>query len=59
MNILLKGDEARRIAPDATTAMAQYQRIMREEQKEDGPHYYAGNARRRIKQMERRRPGWR
>lgn len=53
----LKGDEARGIAPDATNAMLQYQRITREEQAEDQPLYYGGNARRLIRQMERRRRG--
>jgi hypothetical protein len=33
----------------------QYQRIMREEQEEDEPGYYGGNARRRIRQLQRRR----
>lgn len=55
LHLALKGDEAKGIAPDLTSAMVQYQRFMREEQQEDGPHYHVGNARRRIRQMDRRR----
>jgi hypothetical protein len=57
LNALVKGDEARGIPPDPTTAMVQYQRIMREEQEDEEPGYYGGGARRRIQQMMRRRRG--
>ena len=55
LNDIRKGDELRGVPPDPTSAMVQYQRIMREEQEEeDGPRYYGGNARRRLRQVERR-----
>ena len=41
------------------TAVLQYQKIMREETEEDEPIYYSGNARRRIRQIERQRRGQR
>jgi hypothetical protein len=43
----------------ATLAVLQYQKIMREETEEDEPSYYSGNARRRIRQLERQRRGQR
>jgi hypothetical protein len=56
LNDSRKGDEQRGVPPDPTSAMVQYQRILREEQKEEeeGPRYYGGNARRRLRQVERR-----
>ena len=55
LNAIVKGDEGRGISPDPTTAMVQYQRIMREEQEDEEPGYYGGGARRRLQQMRRRR----
>ena len=56
LNAIAQGDEARGIPPNPTTAMMQYNRIMREEQIEDEPTYYGGGVRRRLQRM-RQRPG--
>jgi hypothetical protein len=57
LNLILKADEARGIPRDPTMAMVQYQKIRREEmaEEDDGPVYYGGNARRRMRQIQRRR----
>jgi hypothetical protein len=59
---IMAGEEKRGIAPNSeeamTSAMVNYQKILRQEQDDDddGPGLYQGpNARRRIREIERRR----